>query len=269
MSLGPWAVITWLVPVDPPNEIDTRLDWIGSFLMGVSLFLLLFGFSSSQTEKRGWATPCKPDEVTKADDPDVPVLIGGSVIFMICFVSRQIQLTKALASGTKAKPLIPRSLLSLDCWDLLVIYVAAVLIWACGDVSLSFSSTNHPADTSKTMWALLSYLYLDVMDLGAFESGLRLSTVLFIGLAAAVSIPTRMDLIHTVSSRSYHQQGPSSTSHVRFMRGVSVSDPDPEIITSKLMVSISLVLLAVHNLDWPFWWADLWAMLFSGFNADW
>jgi len=205
VSLGPWAAITWLVPADPPNEKDTRLDWIGSFLMGVSLFLLLFGLSSSQTEKRGWATPCKTDIMALADDLDVPVLIGGSVIFMICFVLRQIQLTKALASGTKAKPLLPRSLLSLDCWDLLVIYVAAVLIWACGDVSPSFSSTSHPADTSKTMWALLSYLYLDVMELGALESGLRLSTVLFSGLAAAVSRPERMDLIHTVSSRSHHQ----------------------------------------------------------------
>jgi len=173
--------------------------------MGVSLFLLLFGFSSSQTEKHGWATPCKPDGMTKADDPDVPVLIGGSVVFMICFVLRQIQLTKALASGTKAKPLIPRSLLSLDCWDLLVIYVAAVLIWACGDVSSLFSSPSQAAETSKTMWALLSYLYLDVMELGALESGLRLSTVLFSGLAAAVSRPERMDLIHTVSSRSHHQ----------------------------------------------------------------
>jgi len=53
------------------------------------------------------------------------------------------------------------------------------------------------------------------------------------------------------------------------MRGISVSDLDPDIFKSKLMSSISLVLLAVHNLDWPFWRADLWAMLFSGFNADW
>jgi len=188
---------------------------------------------------------------------------------MICFILRQIQLTRALASGTKAKPLIPRSLLSLDCWDLLVIYVAALLIWACVDVSSLFSSTTHAAETSKTMWALLSYLYLDVMELGAFESGLRLSTVLFSGLAAAVSRLERMDLIYTVSSRSHHQQGPSSTPNVSLMRGVSVSDPDPEIIRSKLMIRISLVLLAVHNLDWPFWRADLWAMLFSGFNADW
>jgi hypothetical protein len=81
-----------------------------------------------------------------ADDPDVPVLIGGSVIFMICFVLRQVHLTKALASGTKAKPLIPRSLLSLECWDLLVIYVAAVFTWASTDVSPPFSPTGHAAD---------------------------------------------------------------------------------------------------------------------------
>jgi hypothetical protein len=138
MSLAPWAIITWLVPVDPPNEKDTRLDWIGSVLMGVSLFLLLFGFSSSQTERNGWRTLCelpKSDQVISADDSDVPIMIGGSVLFMICFVLRQMQLTKALDTGTKAKPLIPRSLLSLQCWDLLVIYVAAVFTWASTDVS--------------------------------------------------------------------------------------------------------------------------------------
>jgi hypothetical protein len=195
VSLGPWAVITWLVPVDPPKDKDTRLDWIGSVLMGVSLFLLLFGFSSSQTEKRGWATPCKSAQMTVADDIDVPVLIGGSVIFMICFVLRQVQLTKALASGTKAKPLIPRSLLSLECWDLLVIYVTAVFTWASTDVRPSFSLTSGAADSRKTMWTLISYLYLDVMGLGALESGLRLSTVLFSGLAAAVSFFIRIELI--------------------------------------------------------------------------
>jgi hypothetical protein len=48
--------------------------------------------------------------------------------------------------------------------------------------------TGDAADDRKTMWTLLSYLYLDVLQLGALESGLRLSTVLFSGLAAAVSL---------------------------------------------------------------------------------
>jgi hypothetical protein len=139
MSLGPWSIITWLVPVDPPKDKDTRLDWLGSTLMGISLFLLLFGFTSSQTEKEGWRTPCESDnEREKADVPDVPALIGGSVVFMICFVLRQIQLTKGLASGIKARPLIPRALLSMECWNLLVIYVAAACTWASTDVSSPF-----------------------------------------------------------------------------------------------------------------------------------
>jgi hypothetical protein len=39
------------------------------------------------------------------------------------------------------------------------------------------------------MWTLISYLYLDVLELGSLQAGLRLSTVLFSGLAAAVSTP--------------------------------------------------------------------------------
>jgi hypothetical protein len=51
---------------------------------------------------------------------------------MICFVLRQVQLTKA--AGTKASPLIPRALLSMECWDLLMIYLATMLAWAGTDV---------------------------------------------------------------------------------------------------------------------------------------
>ena len=54
----PWATVAWLVPVDPPQDETSKLDWLGSLLMGISLFLLLFGFTSSQTEFRGWRTPC-------------------------------------------------------------------------------------------------------------------------------------------------------------------------------------------------------------------
>lgn len=56
---------------------------------------------------------------------------------MGCFVLRQIQLTRAVASGggVKPTPLIPRSLLSIECWDLMVLYVAAACAWAATDVS--------------------------------------------------------------------------------------------------------------------------------------
>jgi hypothetical protein len=123
----------------------------------------------------------------RADVTDVPALIGGSALFMICFVLRQIQLTKALASGTKTRPLIPRALLSKECWDLLVIYVAAACTWASTDVSYDVQAlVPQVTYASKTMWTLLSYLYLDVLELGALDSGLRLSVCLFSGLAAAV-----------------------------------------------------------------------------------
>jgi hypothetical protein len=135
VSLGPWSIITWLVPVDPPKDKDTRLDWLRSSLMGISLFLRLFGFTSSQTERTAGAPLVSLKDRKTANVPDVPALIGGSALFMICFVLRQIQLTKALASGTKARPLIPRALLSMECWNLLVIYVAAACTWASTDVS--------------------------------------------------------------------------------------------------------------------------------------
>jgi hypothetical protein len=54
----PWATVAWLVPADPPQDKASKLDWLGSLLMGISLFLLLFGFTSSQTESKGWRTPC-------------------------------------------------------------------------------------------------------------------------------------------------------------------------------------------------------------------
>jgi MFS family permease len=55
----PWATVAWSVPADPAQEKDSKLDWVGSLLMEVSLFLLSFGFTSSQTELRGWRTPCR------------------------------------------------------------------------------------------------------------------------------------------------------------------------------------------------------------------
>jgi len=82
-----------------------------------------------------------------AEPVDVPVLIGGFGLFMTLFVLRQVQLTKALASGTKAKPLIPRALLSLDCWNLLVIYVASLFTWASTDVSPPSTTDDLTADT--------------------------------------------------------------------------------------------------------------------------
>jgi hypothetical protein len=54
----PWATVACLVPADPPQDKASKLDWLGSLLMGISLFLLLFGFTSSQTESKGWRTPC-------------------------------------------------------------------------------------------------------------------------------------------------------------------------------------------------------------------
>lgn len=57
--LWPWVIVTWLVPADSPHGKKRKLDWLGSLLLGLSLFLLLFGFTSSQTERKGWATPCK------------------------------------------------------------------------------------------------------------------------------------------------------------------------------------------------------------------
>lgn len=59
VSLWPWTIVTWLAPSDPPHIRRAKLDWLGSLFMGLSLFLLLFGFTSSQTETRGWKTPCK------------------------------------------------------------------------------------------------------------------------------------------------------------------------------------------------------------------
>jgi hypothetical protein len=56
-----------------------------------------------------------------------------SGLFMICFFIRQVQLTKL--SGAKASPLIPRALFSMECWDLLMIYLATMLAWAGTDVS--------------------------------------------------------------------------------------------------------------------------------------
>lgn len=148
---------------------------------------------------------------------------------MILFILRQVQLTRALASGTKAKPLIPRSLLSMECWDLLVIYVAAIFTWASTDVRFArqLRIQDYPTDARKTMWTLLSYLYLDVMGLGALESGLRLSTVLFSGLAAAVSETYDFSTYWIVNSRSHDQQGSSSSTDVSLMRGICVSDFRP------------------------------------------
>lgn len=40
---------------------------------------------------------------------------------------------------------------------------------------------------NHTYYALLAYLYLDVLQLRPFQAGLRISAVLFSGLAAAVS----------------------------------------------------------------------------------
>jgi hypothetical protein len=75
----------------------------------------------------------------------------------------------------------------MECWNLLVIYVAAACTWASTDVgSVSRAVTLQVTDASKTMWTLLSYLYLDVLELGALDSGLRFSVCLFSGLAAAV-----------------------------------------------------------------------------------
>jgi hypothetical protein len=142
----PWATVAWLVPADPPQDKASKLDWLGSLLMGISLFLLLFGFTSSQTELKGWRTPCtliKKLRLNVTDIPDVPVLIVCSGLFMICFVLRQVQLTKA--AGTKASPLIPRALLSMECCDLLMIYLATMLAWAGTDVSPQSPSVSQIA----------------------------------------------------------------------------------------------------------------------------
>jgi MFS family permease len=142
--IWPWTIVTWLVRSDPPHTKRSKLDWLGSLLLGISLFLLLFGFTSSQTESRGWKTPCKPRSWAYwvkliADMIDVPVLIAGSAIFGGLFVLRQIQLTRAMGSGNKPAPLIPRALLSAECWDLLIIYLSAACAWGSTDVSYSVS----------------------------------------------------------------------------------------------------------------------------------
>jgi hypothetical protein len=75
----------------------------------------------------------------------------------------------------------------MECWNLLVIYVAAACTWASTDVSSIFQIVVPQVTyASETMWTLLSYLHLDVLELGALVSGLRLSVCLFSGLAAAV-----------------------------------------------------------------------------------
>ena len=54
------------------------------------------------------------------------------------FVLRQVQLTRALGTGTKAKALIPRALLSMECWDLLILYISAACAFGSNDVSLTY-----------------------------------------------------------------------------------------------------------------------------------
>lgn len=134
-------LVIWLVPNDKPHTRSKRMDWVGSFLLGSSLFALLFGMTAAQTARRGWRAPRESFDPASptcwADQPvDVPVLLILFVVLFVLFVLRQRQLLRAAENGqNRTPPLIPASLLTKQCWNLLVIYLASFSCWAGVDVS--------------------------------------------------------------------------------------------------------------------------------------
>jgi hypothetical protein len=111
-----------------------------------------------------------------------------AALLLALFVWRQHQLTRAasIPGNTKPPPLIPPGLLSWKNRDILVICVASLFNWAATDVCAS-TLTETPCPDEQSISVFISYLYFDVLDMGAFEAGLKFSATFFSGTTAAVS----------------------------------------------------------------------------------
>lgn len=116
---------------------------------------------------------------------DLPALLVLSAISFIVFIWRQRQLTAALSSSPNRKPppLVPHGLLSWRNRNLLVIYLASFCLWAATDVRCQYALR-----LLQTLFVLASYLYFDILHIGALEAGLKFSVTFFSGSAAAVRV---------------------------------------------------------------------------------
>jgi len=60
------AFLGGLIYIDkdlPSEEVDKRIDWLGSFLATGGLVLIVFVLSQGGLASRGWATPCKSSSI--------------------------------------------------------------------------------------------------------------------------------------------------------------------------------------------------------------